>query len=77
MVGGGAEFDWHGIVFFGEYLYASYDSFSFTEVVDETDPMAPAFRNDIDLDQHLFRFGVKFIIGHDHRVGEAYLPSLK
>lgn len=81
-VGGGAEYDWHGIVFFGEYLFASYDSFSFTETVDLVDETGAligtdVLRNDIDLDQHLFRFGVKFIIGHDYRVGEAYLPPLK
>lgn len=82
IVGAGAEYDWHGIVFFGEYLFASYDSFSFEEPVDIVDEggvliESNFFRNDIDIDQHLFRFGVKFIIGHDHRVGEAYLPPLK
>lgn len=75
----GTEFDWHGIVFFGEYLFAGYDAFSFTETIDlldeETQLVATkSLRHDIDVDQHVFRLGVKFIIGHDYRVEEAYLP---
>lgn len=77
--GAGAEFDWHGIVLFGEYLFASYDTFSSDEVIDEFDEtgvvvISTPFRNEADIDQHLFRLGVKFIIGHDYRPAEAYVP---
>ncbi len=76
-IGAGAEWDWHGIVFFGEYLFASYDTFSSNETVDLIDGEVietTTFRNEFDVDQHLFRFGVKFIIGHDHRPAETYGP---
>ena len=77
--GAGAEYDWNGIVFFGEYLFADYGTFSSDEVVESLDEtglfvIETPFRNEIDIDQHLFRFGVKFIIGHDYRVGEVYAP---
>lgn len=80
--GVGAEFDWHGIVFFSEYLFAGYDTFSSDETFEEIDLVTNeivtrTIRNEVDVDQHLFRFGVKFIIGHDHRMGEVYAPPLK
>ena len=65
-VGVGAEFDWLGMSFFGEYLYGNYGSFSFNERIGTS----LVVRNDVDVDQHLFRFGVKFITGHDYR--ESY-----
>ena len=79
IAGAGAEFDWHGMVFFGEYLFASYDKFSSDEVVEVFDEgslavVSTPFRNEADIDQHLFRLGVKFIIGHDYRPAEAYVP---
>ncbi len=77
--GAGAEFDWNGIVFFGEYLFADYETFSSDEIAEDLDEtgvfvIQTPFRNEIDVDQHLFRFGVKFIIGQDYRVGEVYAP---
>ena len=78
--GVGAEFGWHNVVIFGEYLFASYDTFSSTESIDFIDKVDPniivtkTFRNEADVDQHLFRIGAKFIIGHDYRSTEAYLP---
>lgn len=78
--GAGAEFDWHGVILFGEYLFASYDTFSSRETLDDFDPLIPEavlttrFRNEADVDQHLFRIGAKFIIGHDYRPTEAYVP---
>jgi len=76
-VGGGVEWDWHGIVFFGEYLFVSYDTFTSDETFDFLDGeevVSTIFRNEFDVDQHLFRFGVKFIIGHDYRPAETYGP---
>ncbi len=62
-VGAGMEYDWHGMILFTEYLYSSYGNFSFREFVDDEITL----HNSIDVDQHAFRLGVKFIIGHDHR----------
>jgi len=75
-VGGGVEWDWHGIVFFGEYLFVSYDTFTSDETFDFLDgeEVVSTIRNEFDVDQHLFRFGVKFIIGHDYRPAETYGP---
>ena len=77
--GAGAEFDWNGIVFFGEYLFAGYETFKSDEIQEDFDEtgllvIQTPFRNEVDVDQHLFRLGVKFIIGHDYRVGEVYAP---
>ena len=63
--GVGFEHDWHGTILFGEYLFTSYESFSFKEPFTYGDSIIRV-RNDIDVDQHLFRFGVKFIIGYDY-----------
>jgi opacity protein-like surface antigen len=71
-VGAGTEFEWRHIVFFGEYLFADYDTWSFR---DDIDPDLPASSIDFQLDkrrhivdiddQHVVRLGVKFKIGHD------------
>lgn len=77
-VGTGAEFEWHGITFFGEYLFAGYDSFSVDEeidtVADDLTTVTTRFKNEADVDQHVFRLGVKFIIGHDFRTEGGYGP---
>ena len=76
-VGAGAEFDFHGITLFGEYLFAGYDSMSVGETIDTVvDEVATTrfIKNEVDVDQHIFRLGVKFIIGHDFRTEEGYGP---
>jgi opacity protein-like surface antigen len=64
-VGGGVEYNWHNAIFFGEYLFAGYESFSFSEPVTDGETITRV-RNDIDVDQHIFRLGVKFVIGYDY-----------
>jgi len=64
-IGAGIEHDWHGMRLFGEYLFTSYEAFSFNEPFSDGGDIV-RIRNDIDVDQHLFRFGVKFIIGYDY-----------
>ena len=54
------------MILFGEYLYANYGNFSFREFVNNGVDII-TLHNSIDVDQHAFRLGVKFIIGHDHR----------
>lgn len=80
-VGGGAEFEWHGITFFGEYLFADYDTFSaegdveeFFEFDEATEVITQPLRGEADINQHVFRLGVKFVIGHDFRDEYADLP---
>lgn len=59
VVGGGIEYDWHGILLFGEYLYAGFEDWTFS---------APGpSRLAVDLDTHSVRVGVKFKIGDDFR----------
>lgn len=58
VVGGGVEYDLHGILVFGEYLYAGFEGWNFS---------TPAGRVSADLDTHMFRIGVKFKIGDDFR----------
>lgn len=59
VVGGGIEYDLHGILLFGEYLYAGFEGWTFS---------APGPRRlSTDLDTHMFRIGVKFKIGDDFR----------
>jgi opacity protein-like surface antigen len=60
VVGGGIEAEWHHVIVFAEYLYASFDSQTF--VFDTA-------RTEIDADDHVFRVGVKFKYGHDHAHG--------
>lgn len=77
--GGGAEFEWHGLILFGEYLFTSHDEFKFTETVDLIDEATQlvstrTFRNEFDVEQHVFRIGAKFVIGHDFRSEDAYVP---
>ncbi|MCL4766377.1 MAG: outer membrane beta-barrel protein [Hyphomicrobiaceae bacterium] len=71
--GVGTELEWHGIAFFGEYLYAGYDTFSAREAFDDGVTVT-VVDNEADVDQHLFRFGVKLIIGHDYRAEGGYGP---
>lgn len=59
VVGGGIEYDLHGMLLFGEYLYAGFEGWNFS---------APGpTRLSADLDTHMFRIGVKFKIGDDFR----------
>lgn len=64
-VGGGVEYNWHAAIFFGEYLFAGYQNFNFHENVQDGETVTRV-RNDIDVDQHIFRLGVKFNIGYDY-----------
>ncbi len=80
--GAGAEFEWHGITFFGEYLFGDYGRLSARESTDVfvTDELGNVttvtqlLRGEADVTQHAFRLGVKFIIGHDFRADEGYGP---
>ena len=68
--GGGLEYRLDDMIIFGEYLYASFDSFDF----------AGGFNVDhkLDTEAHMFRLGIKWIYGHDHYVDDVkrrYQPS--
>jgi opacity protein-like surface antigen len=59
FVGGlGAEYQWNGMHLFGEYLYSSFEEWTFTGGSDG--------RHSYQTDAHMFRIGVKFLYGHDH-----------
>jgi opacity protein-like surface antigen len=59
FVGGlGAEYEWNGMHLFGEYLYSSFEEWTFTGGADG--------RHSFQTDAHMFRIGVKFLYGHDH-----------
>ena len=82
-IGAGAEYEWHGVTLFGEYLYADFGKFDAREdseelIVDEvtgiTEAVPQFLRGEADVTQHVFRLGVKFVIGHDFRSEEAYGP---
>ena len=65
-IGGGTEIDLHHVTLFAEYLFASFDTFDFSD----DDPArrtfaASSIRHEVDVDDHLVRVGVKFKIGHD------------
>ena len=59
-IGVGAEYDWHHVLLFSEYLYTGYGarSFSINDI-----------RHQIEPDAHLLRFGIKFKTGHDYDHG--------
>jgi opacity protein-like surface antigen len=67
-VGGGTELDLDGITLFAEYLYANFDTLDFIDRKEDVNPAplvhVPA-RYAVDVDEQLFRVGVKFKIGHD------------
>jgi hypothetical protein len=59
FVGGlGAEYEWNGMHLFGEYLYSTFEEWTFTGGADG--------RHSFQTDAHMFRIGVKFLYGHDH-----------
>jgi len=77
--GAGIEFDLFHFTLFGEYLYSGFDSFRLTRQLPAptptgtppvTLPPPPPEHYTIDADQHLFRLGVKFKMGHDYRPDE-------
>lgn len=77
--GAGIEFGWQGFILFGEYLFTSHDEFKFTETVelfeDQTELInSRGFKNEFDVEQHVFRIGAKLVIGHDFRSEDAYVP---
>lgn len=67
IVGLGVEYNWHHVILFGEYDYATYGSRAFT---------INNIRHETDADSHLVRVGIKFKVGHDHfdGLGRHYEP---
>lgn len=61
--GGGLEYRFYDMIFFGEYLYANFESFDFAGGLN--------VNHNLDTDAHMFRLGVKWIIGHDHYVDDV------
>jgi opacity protein-like surface antigen len=66
-IGGGTELDMGRFTLFAEYLFADFDTFNFTDRKEDTVPGTPFVptRYEIDVEEQLFRVGVKFKIGHD------------
>ncbi len=62
-VGGGLEYRFYDMSFFGEYLYANFDSFDFTGGFN--------VNHSLDTDAHVLRLGIKWIIGHDHYIDDV------
>jgi outer membrane immunogenic protein len=67
-VGGGTELDLDGITLFAEYLYTTFDTLDFIDRKEDINPAPLVFvpaRYAVDVEEQLFRVGVKFKIGHD------------
>lgn len=64
-IGLGTEVDWHHVTLFGEYLYADLDSWRYD---------TGTTRYNVDTDNHLLRFGVKFKVGHHHYHDDVRYP---
>lgn len=74
-IGGGTEIEWGSVIFFGEYLFADYETWRFREDIDPNagsgtingNPNSMLRDHQVDIDgQHVFRLGVKFMIGQDY-----------
>ena len=67
VVGFGVEYNWHHVILFGEYDYATFGTRQFT---------INNVRHETDADMHALRFGIKFKVGHDHHpdIGRHYDP---
>lgn len=61
--GGGLEYRHYDMIFFGEYLYANFESFDFAGGLN--------LDHSLDTEAHMFRLGVKWIYGHDHYVDDV------
>jgi opacity protein-like surface antigen len=71
FVGGiGAEYEWMGMHIFGEYLVAGFQDWSFAGGAVGTTGGQHSF----DTSAHMFRFGVKFLYGHDHMYEDDRRP---
>jgi opacity protein-like surface antigen len=70
-IGGGTELDLDRVTLFAEYLFAEFDTFKFTDPLESAVPNPPLgskivpTRYSADVEEQLFRVGVKFKIGHD------------
>jgi opacity protein-like surface antigen len=67
-VGGGTEIDLAGVTLFAEYLFADFDTFKATDPNENVSTVPARFvpaRYSADVEEQLFRAGVKFKIGHD------------
>ena len=74
-IGGGTEIEWGSVIFFGEYLFADYETWRFRDDVDPNtgsgttngNPNSLMREHLVDIDgQHICRLGVKFMIGQDY-----------
>jgi opacity protein-like surface antigen len=74
-IGGGTEIEWGHVIFFGEYLFADYETWRFRDDIDPDpgsgtingNPNTAVREHLVDIDgQHVFRLGVKFMIGQDY-----------
>jgi opacity protein-like surface antigen len=64
-VGGGTELDLDRITLFAEYLFADFDSLDFRVLNLPGTPPGTVTPVSLDVDEQLFRVGVKFKIGGD------------
>ena len=64
--GTGLEWRYYNTIFFGEYLYTDFDTFSFTGGL--------GVNTRLETESHNFRLGIKWIYGHDHYLDEVKFP---
>jgi outer membrane immunogenic protein len=65
-IGTGAEWRFHNTILFGEYLFAKFETWDFTGGF--------GINHKLDTDTHMFRIGVKWLIGHDHYIDDVKYP---